>query len=112
MCRVGKSELSFFEDVNVAMQAVRKNVREITSSIMGTEMYGAEFYEDIKALIVKHNFEEVDGGMTDVWELAEALDNIPMFNVACGYYAPHTSDEIVNVRDVGGNVGVYARCSQ
>lgn len=95
-----KADLSFFKDVNMAMQADRKNVREITSSIGGLEMYGKRFQEDIADIIISDNFIEVDGGLTDVKQLASALDKIPMFNAACGYYKPHTCDEYVNMVDV------------
>lgn len=93
-------DTGFFEDVNVAMQADRRGVREITESIMGLEMYGDEFRKDIHDIILEHNFMEVDGGMTDVWAVGKQVKSVPMFNVACGYYRPHTSGEYVNWMDV------------
>jgi hypothetical protein len=96
----GQADEPFFKDVNVAMQADRKGVREITSSICGMEMFGKKFEDKIADIVEMFNMSEVDGGMTDVMELAEKFRTIPMFNVACGYYQPHTDDEFVNVRDV------------
>ena len=99
---VGSSgaDVKFFKDVNLCLQADRKNVREVTSSINGTQMYGKEFADSIADIILANNFKEVDGGTTDVGELGSSLRGIPMFNVACGYYSPHTDNEYVNIADV------------
>lgn len=94
------ADVKFFKDVNLCLQADRKNVREITSSINGIQMYGTEFAGSIEPIILSNNFKEVDGGTTDVGELGRLLPNIPMFNVACGYYRPHTDNEYVNIQDV------------
>ena len=94
------ADVKFFKDVNLCLQADRKNVREVTSSINGIQMYGTEFAECIAPIILSNNFKEVDGGTTDVGELGSSLRGIPMFNVACGYYSPHTDNEFVNVTDV------------
>lgn len=103
---VGSShaDVKFFDDVILCVQADRKGVREITSSINGTEMYSDAFGTSIAHIIKTHNFVEVNGGTTDVGELGDKLLSIPMFNVACGYYLPHSSDEYVNTIDVDDTI--------
>lgn len=96
----GDADLKFFGDVRLCMQADRKGFREITNSIHMTEMYGDVFANDIEPVLKKWNVVEVDGGMTDVCTLADKIDNIPMFNAACGYYKPHTANEYVDVSEV------------
>jgi len=94
------ADLKFFKDVNLCLQADRKNVREVTSSINSIQMYGKEFADMIEPIVLANNFKEVDGGTTDVGQLGGSLRGIPMFNVACGYYRPHTDNEYVNIQDV------------
>ena len=99
---VGSSvaDMSFFEDVGMALQCDRKGYGGFTDKICGTQMFSKEFGEAISGILGKYDRELVSGGLTDVYQLTKNKLDISMANIECGYYKPHTSGEYIVVSEV------------
>lgn len=99
---VGSSyaDMAFFKDCNLVCQLDRQGSHEITDSIGGTPMLSKAFKKRFRQVINGSGFKYVSGGMTDVQQLRKNGLKCCAFNLACGYYYPHTDNEVICVNDM------------
>ena len=94
------ADLEFFKDCRFILQCDRKGNKDFVNNIFGTDLYSDEFAEDIKTIIADYGYSESSGGLTDVYQLSEDGVGISVANMSCGYYNPHTDEEMINLHDV------------
>ncbi len=94
----GNAEMTFFEDCAYVIQCDRKGNSDIVTNISVTDLCSAEFIEAIQP--EQWGYRECSGLMTDVLQLKENGLSVSAINLSCGYYNPHTDEEIVVKRDV------------
>tara|TARA_R100000734_G_C3317892_1_gene111441 strand:+ start:1721 stop:2776 length:1056 start_codon:yes stop_codon:yes gene_type:complete len=99
-------DFKFFDDCLFVLECDRRGDTDFVNSISGTELYGNDFAEAIKVILQKHNRTTCSGGMTDVLEIAYETD-LPVANMSCGYYKPHSDEEYININDV---ISTYELC--
>jgi len=95
-----QADMTFFADVRFALQCDRKGNSDFVYNIMGTGLYSEAFYKDIAPIISSYGYEESTGGLTDVYQLAENGIGVAVANMSCGYYNPHTDEEMISLADV------------
>ena len=99
---VGSSQarLDFFEDCAFVLQCDRKGNSDFVNKIYGEPMYSDEFAAAIAPILARHGYREAEGMLTDVYELATQGLELSMANMSCGYWGPHTDQEVVMADDV------------
>lgn len=99
---VGSSDamLEFFDDVRFILQCDRKGNKDFVNNIFGLDLQSSDFSNDVLTIIKRYGYEFSDGGMTDVYQLALDGVGVSVANMSCGYYNPHSDDEIVVFDDV------------
>lgn len=102
-----KLDVDFFNDCLFVLQCDRRGSNDFVNKISGTKLYDDNFSQAIKYLLDKYSRVEVGGGMTDVLEIAYVTD-LPVANMSCGYYNPHTDQEYINIEDF---IDTYRLCS-
>lgn len=96
-----KADMRFFDDVSFVLQCDRRGYEDFVRSIFMEDMYDQSFSEAIAPLLKKYKRKEcLDGGMTDVWQLADKGLEVCVANMSCGYYNPHSDEEYVDVDEV------------
>ena len=98
-CR-GSSEavMSFFDDVRFIIQPDRKGDSDLITSIGCSGLCSEEFIEAIEP--EKWGYKEENGLMTDILALKENKLGVSCINLSCGYYNPHTDEEITVKKDL------------
>lgn len=98
---VGSSHanFSFFDDSTLVLECDRRGMGDFVTSISGIKLADNALLDDIDSLLSIYKRKPCSGGMTDVQKIAQNT-SIQCANVNCGYYAPHTDDEIVSIEDV------------
>lgn len=96
----GEADLSFFSDCMYILQCDRKGNKDFVNRISNTAISSKEFQDDVANIIRHYGYEFHDGGMTDVYKLTQRQVGISTANMSCGYYNPHSSDELISVDDV------------
>ena len=91
-------ELSFFEDCRFVIQCDRRGNSDLITSIGCTDLCSEQFIRDIDP--EKWGYKEGQGMMTDVETLKERGLSVSAVNISCGYYNPHTDEEITVKRDL------------
>lgn len=94
------ADMSFFEDVSLVLQCDRQGYADFVNNIFYTELFPQEFSTAIAPLLEKYGRVESDGGMTDVWQLAENGLKVACANMSCGYYDPHSDNEYIKISEV------------
>ena len=99
---VGSSacDMNFFSDVSFVLQADRKGYNDVANNISGTKMFGYDFFDAISDDLERYSRTLVDGGMTDVMQLAHNGLEVAMANFSCGYYKPHSDREYVVIDEL------------
>ena len=93
-----QANMSWFKDVGYCLQGDRRGSKDFVNSISGT-LYSLAFAEDIVPIISKYGYQETSGAITDVGQLAENGIGVCVANMSCGYFAPHSDQEIVEFLD-------------
>ena len=98
-CR-GSSEaaMSFFDDVRFVIQPDRKGNSDLITNISYSELCSEKFLEEVEP--EKWGYREENGLMTDVLTLKENGLGVSCINVSCGYYNPHTDEEVTVKKDL------------
>ena len=96
----GEADLSFFSDCMYILQCDRKGNKDFVNRISSTPISSKEFQDDVANIIKNYGYDFHDGGMTDVYKLTTRQVGISTANMSCGYYNPHSSDELISVDDV------------
>lgn len=98
-CR-GSSEamMSFFYDIRFVIQPDRKGNSDLITNISYSELCSEKFLEEVEP--EKWGYREENGLMTDVLTLKENGLGVSCINVSCGYYNPHTDEEVTVKKDL------------
>ena len=96
----GEADLSFFSDCMYILQCDRKGNKDFVNRISSTPISSKSFQDDVAGIIKTYGYDFHDGGMTDVYKLTTRQVGVSTANMSCGYYNPHSSDELISVDDV------------
>lgn len=91
-------EMSFFDDCRFVIQCDRKGNSDLITSIGYTDLCSEKFIQDID--LEKWGYKEENGLMTDVEVLKERGLSVSACNLSCGYYNPHSNEEVTVKRDL------------
>tara|TARA_R110002167_G_scaffold331706_1_gene538348 strand:- start:2326 stop:3456 length:1131 start_codon:yes stop_codon:yes gene_type:complete len=94
------ADMKFFDNTEFVLQCDRKGAKDFVNEISWLEMYNESFSEAISTILKTYGRQEVDGGMTDVLQLANNGLDVCCANMSCGYYLPHTDNEYVVIDEV------------
>ena len=96
----GSSEamMSFFDDIRFVIQPDRKGNSDLITNISYSELCSEKFLEEVEP--EKWGYREENGLMTDVLTLKENGLGVSCINVSCGYYNPHTDEEVTVKKDL------------
>lgn len=91
---VGSSaaNMKFFEDVRFVLECDRKGYMDFVDEIGGTELSSEEWRTAIG--LEQFGYKAHYGGLTDVATLKENGLGVCCANMSCGYYNPHTPEEV------------------
>ena len=92
------AEMSFFEDCRFVIQCDRRGNSDLITSIGCTDLCSEAFIQAIDP--EKWGYKEEQGMMTDVETLKERGLSVSTVNVSCGYYNPHSDEEVTVKRDL------------
>lgn len=90
--------MSFFEDCRYVIQCDRRGNSDLITNIGCSDLCSEKFIQDIDP--EKWGYKEETGMMTDVEVLKERGLSVSAINMSCGYYNPHTDEEITVKRDL------------
>lgn len=93
-----RAEMGFFDDCRFVIQCDRRGNSDLITSIGCTDLCSEKFIQDIAP--EKWGYKEETGMMTDVEALKERGLSVSAINMGCGYYNPHTDEEITVKRDL------------
>ena len=89
-----QADMEWFKDVGYCFQGDRRGNSDFINSISGT-LFSKAFSKKISPILSHHGYKETSGSITDVGQLAENGIGVCVANMSCGYYAPHSDDEVV-----------------
>lgn len=92
------AEMKFFEDCRYVIQCDRRGNSDLITNIGCSDLCSEKFIQNIDP--EKWGYKEESGMMTDVEALKERGLSISAINMSCGYYNPHTDEEITVKRDL------------
>lgn len=92
------AEMSFFDNCRLVIQCDRRGNSDLITSIGCTDLCSERFIQDIDP--ERFNYITAVGMMTDVETLKEKGLSISAINLSCGYYNPHTDEEVTVKRDL------------
>lgn len=90
--------MGFFNDCRFVIQCDRRGNSDLITSIGCTDLCSERFIQDIDP--EKWGYREGTGMMTYVETLKEQGLSVSAVNISCGYYNPHTDEEITVKRDL------------
>lgn len=93
-----RAEMKFFEDCRYVIQCDRRGNSDLITNIGCSDLCSEKFIQDIGP--EKWGYKEETGMMTDVETLKERDLSVSAINMSCGYYNPHTDEEITVKRDL------------
>lgn len=93
-----RAEMKFFEDCRYVIQCDRRGNSDLITNIGCSDLCSEKFIQDIDP--EKWGYKEETGMMTDVETLKERGLSVSAINMSCGYYNPHTDEEITVKRDL------------
>lgn len=92
------ADMRFFNDCRFALQCDRKGSSDLITQIGWTDLCSHEFLKAIEA--DKFGYRNETGLMTDIEALKENGLEVSAVNISCGYYNPHTDEEITVISDL------------
>ncbi len=95
-----KVDTAFFNDVGYLIEGDRKDNCDIITDIYGSSICSQEFLDTIFEPLVKYNYTENSGMLTDILAIKENNIELSAINVSVGYYNPHSSNEYIIVEDL------------
>lgn len=96
----GNCELDFFENCRFVLQCDRKGKGDFINKANGLELNSKEFRAAAGAIYKRYGYSDCCGLSTDVYELKVRGLAISVANISCGYYNPHTDQEMTNVAEL------------
>jgi hypothetical protein len=91
-------EMSFFDNCRFVVQCDRRGNSDVITNIGSMDLCSEKFIQDINP--AKYGYQETRGLMTDVESLKEQGLKVSAINLSCGYYNPHTDEEITVKQDL------------
>lgn len=92
------AEMKFFEDCRYVIQCDRRGNSDLITNIGCSDLCSEKFIQDIDP--EKWSYKEETGMMTDVEALKGLGLSVSAINLSCGYYNPHSDEEITMKRDL------------
>ena len=92
------AEMKYFDNCRFVIQCDRRGNSDLITSIGCTDLCSEKFIQDLEP--EKWGYKEEQGMMTDVETLKEKGLTVSAVNLSCGYYNPHTDEEITVKRDL------------
>ena len=89
-----QADMDWFKDVGYCFQGDRRGNSDFVNSISGT-LFSKAFSKKISPILAHHGYKETSGSITDVGQLAENGIGVCVANMSCGYYEPHSDEEVV-----------------
>lgn len=93
-----RAEMKFFDDCRYVIQCDRRGNSDLITNIGCSDLCSEKFIQDIDP--EKWGYKEETGMMTDVDALKERGLSVSAINMSCGYYNPHSDEEITVKRDL------------
>lgn len=93
------AKMSFFDNCRFVIQCDRKGNSDLITSIGCSDLCSEAFIQSIDP--EKWGYKEEQGMMTDVETLKENGLSVSAVNISCGYYNPHSDEEVTVKRDLG-----------
>ena len=93
-----RAEMNCCENCRFVIQCDRRGNSDLITNISCTDLCSEKFIQDIT--LEKWGYKEETGLMTDVETLKEKGLSVSAINISCGYYNPHTDEEITVKRDL------------
>ena len=93
-----KADFSFFDDSTIVLECDRQKMGDFVTSISGTTLCDDKLLDLIEPLLTKYGRSACSGGLTDVLQIANNT-LVQTANINCGYYFPHTDNEVVSIED-------------
>lgn len=94
----GSADMDFFADCRFVIQCDRKGNGDMVTQINGTPLCSEEFVEAVQP--ERYGYAESSGLTTDVYMLKTRGLAVSCINLSCGYYNPHTDNEITILPDL------------
>ena len=94
----GHADLSFFDNSRFVIQCDRRGNSDLVTNISMMDLCSDKFIMDIEP--ERFGYQPTSGMMTDVEKLKEMGLNVSAINMSCGYYNPHSDEEITDKRDL------------
>lgn len=92
------AEMKFFDDCRFVIQCDRRGNSDLITNISCSDLCSEKFIQDIDP--EKWGYKEETGMMTDIEALKERGLSVSAANISCGYYNPHSDEEITVKRDL------------
>jgi hypothetical protein len=89
-----QADMDWFKDVGYCFQADRQGSSDFINNISG-KLFSKAFTKKISPVLSHHGYKITSGAITDVGQLAENGIGVCVANMSCGYYAPHSDEEVV-----------------
>lgn len=93
-----QADLSFFDDVRFVIEPDRMHGTDFITSMSGMQVCSDDFIKDCGYADYGYKFEE--GSLTDVLTLLENGLEVSCLNLSCGYYHPHTDQEVTVIPEL------------
>lgn len=94
-----QANMDFFKDCNIVLQADRRGNSGFVKEAAGVELSSEKWQQDIKPILKERQYKLIDGSITDVMALKRKGLAVCAANIECGYYSPHSKEEVVSITD-------------
>ena len=90
--------MTFFDNCRYVLQCDRRGNSDLITNIGFSDLCSEKFVQDIDP--ERWGYKEEQGLMTDVETLKEKGLAVSAVNISCGYYNPHTDEEVTVKKDL------------
>ena len=97
-CGSSAVDMSFFDDCRFVIEPDRRDGYDFISCMSGVDVCSDDFIKASGFGDFGYKFDE--GSVTDVLTLLERGLKISCLNLSCGYYHPHTDQEVTNIDEL------------
>lgn len=87
-----QADMSFFENVRFVIEPDRRGGTDFINNMSGYDVCSLDFLTDTD--YSEYGYKEEEGTVTDVLTLLENGLSVSCLNLSCGYYHPHTDNEV------------------
>jgi tripeptide aminopeptidase len=92
------ADMDWFKDVGYCLQGDRRGSNDFVNNISG-KLFSKAFSKNVAPILKEYGYKETSGSITDVGQLADNGIGVCVANMSCGYYEPHSDEEIVEFLD-------------